>query len=104
MTHKVGTRVKLVRMAQRTPPGGIDNRGLTGVVVPASHAKYKPNPSWGCDTVVRVDTAYKSANGRVVPAGTCVWTNGDRWEPIIPEGAMPGSWEECVWKPETSDV
>jgi hypothetical protein len=91
-------------MVRNDGPMNVDNRGLTGIVVPASMALYDPLPEWQCDMVVRVDRAYKGASGLMTPAGTCVWTRGDRWEPIIPEGAMPGSWEECVWKPETSNV
>lgn len=101
MTYKVGTRVKLVRMRPVRPgsiPTGIDNTGLTGVVVPDSMGPGPRLPD--TDIVVRADQSWRGASGKQYPAGQCAWTESKYWEPIIPEGAAEGSWDKCVWKPE----
>lgn len=103
---KIGQRVKKVR--------GSSNIGITGVVVglycmePGSY----PNgtPFWeninarllrSSDVQIKMDQSWKSTSGsHTYEAATVSYGNSEEWEPIIPDGSAPSTWEECLWQPE----
>lgn len=98
----VGQRVKKVS-------GG--NLGLEGVVVglftfgpgddltcPIRGNKLRLTNRW--DLQVVYDHAWTNVSGVVMSSDTIAYCLQDSHEPILPEGAQPSTWEQCLWQPD----
>lgn len=90
-TFRPGQRIKKVR--------GSANIGMTALFV-----DYRPYPNcdprfdWDCRIELEHDAI--STEGKVAPRGCVGNAISSDWEPIIPEGMQPTTWDKCLWQPE----
>lgn len=94
MRFHIGQRVKKTR--------GALNVGVTGVVVEVGLRVIGPSGKLN-DMRVRADSAWTGASsGLPKRAGVPGFARSGDWEPILPEGAAPSTWDACLWRPDGS--